>query len=111
MIYLHGRIVQEKQSARPQSPEYGFYELEQILDAFRSKGFVVTGEMGDPSFVCLVGMADRGSKPEGPASRPGCVTSGEGIDDLHSGLLEIPGVARNDRQAMSKSRCGNHSIQ
>ena len=45
LIYLHGRIVQEQQSARPRHPEYGTYELEQILDAFRGRGFVVSGEM------------------------------------------------------------------
>jgi pimeloyl-ACP methyl ester carboxylesterase len=45
VIYLHGRIVQEQQSARPQSPEFGYYELEKILVAFRNRGFVVTGEV------------------------------------------------------------------
>ncbi len=43
LLYLHGRIVQEQQSARPQQPRFGFYELEQILTTFRDKGFVVTG--------------------------------------------------------------------
>jgi hypothetical protein len=41
LIYLHGRIVQETQSARPESPEYGVYELEAILEALRRHGFVV----------------------------------------------------------------------
>jgi hypothetical protein len=41
LIYLHGRIVQETQSARPESPEFGAYELEAILEAFRRHGFVV----------------------------------------------------------------------
>lgn len=41
LIYLHGRIVQETQSARPESPEFGAYELESILEAFRRHGFVV----------------------------------------------------------------------
>src|SRR5262245_52189777 len=45
LIYLHGRIVQERQSARPTSPDYGTYELEKILAAFRDRGFVVTGEI------------------------------------------------------------------
>ena len=45
MIYLHGRIVQTQQSRRPQSPEFGYYELDQILDAFRSGDFVVSGEL------------------------------------------------------------------
>lgn len=45
LIYLHGRIVQETQDARPQHPEYGVYELEKILAAFRERGFSVTGEI------------------------------------------------------------------
>jgi pimeloyl-ACP methyl ester carboxylesterase len=45
LIYLHGRIVQERQSARPTSPDWGTYELEAILEAFRSRGFAVTGEI------------------------------------------------------------------
>jgi pimeloyl-ACP methyl ester carboxylesterase len=45
VIYLHGRIVQEQQSARPRHPEFGYYELEKILDAFRRQGFVVSGEI------------------------------------------------------------------
>ena len=43
LIYVHGRIVQEQQSARPRHPQYGYYELEKILDAFRVRGFVVSG--------------------------------------------------------------------
>jgi pimeloyl-ACP methyl ester carboxylesterase len=45
LIYLHGRIVQEQQSARPEHPRFGVYELEEILDAFRARGFVVSGEI------------------------------------------------------------------
>ena len=45
LIYLHGRIVQEQQSARPLHPQFGYYELERILDAFRDRGFVVSGEI------------------------------------------------------------------
>jgi pimeloyl-ACP methyl ester carboxylesterase len=45
LIYLHGRIVQERQSARPRHERFGYYELEKILDAFRSRGFIVIGEM------------------------------------------------------------------
>jgi len=41
LVYLHGRIVQETQSARPESAEFGAYELEAILEAFRRHGFVV----------------------------------------------------------------------
>lgn len=43
LIYLHGRIVQDQQSPRPRHPEFGYYELEQILAAFRERGFVVAG--------------------------------------------------------------------
>jgi hypothetical protein len=45
LIYLHGRIVQDQQSARPKHPEWGFYELEAILATFRERGFDVTGEI------------------------------------------------------------------
>lgn len=45
LIYLHGRIVQEHQDARPRHPEWGYYELEQILDAFRERGFEVQSEI------------------------------------------------------------------
>src|SRR5262249_790895 len=43
LIYLHGRIVQEQQSARPVHPRFGAYELEKILAALRERGFAVTG--------------------------------------------------------------------
>jgi len=45
LIYLHGRIVQDQQSARPQSPKFGAYELDAILDTFRDRGFVVRGDI------------------------------------------------------------------
>jgi pimeloyl-ACP methyl ester carboxylesterase len=45
LIYLHGRIIQEQQDARPRHPEWGYYELDKILAAFRERGFVVTGEI------------------------------------------------------------------
>jgi hypothetical protein len=45
LIYLHGRIVQERQVPRPEHPEYGVYELERILAAFRERGFTVSGEI------------------------------------------------------------------
>jgi len=41
LFYLHGRIVQAEQSARPVHPRFGAYELEAILAAFRERGFVV----------------------------------------------------------------------
>jgi hypothetical protein len=45
LIYLHGRIIQTQQNRRPRSPEFGYYELDKIVAAFRARGFVVTGEM------------------------------------------------------------------
>ena len=42
LFYLHGRIVVNDR--RPKSPEYGFYEYDQILDTFRKRGFVVISE-------------------------------------------------------------------
>jgi hypothetical protein len=42
LIYLHGRIVQEQQSARPKHPEFGYYELDQIVETFEKRGFTVT---------------------------------------------------------------------
>lgn len=44
LIYVHGRIIQEHQSRRPKSPRFGYYELDQILETFRGKGFAVSGE-------------------------------------------------------------------
>lgn len=58
LIYLHGRIVQEQQSARPLSPRFGHYELEQILGAFRDRGFVVSGEIR-PKEASVSEAADR----------------------------------------------------
>jgi hypothetical protein len=45
LIYLHGRIVQDQQIARPKHPEWGYYELEAILSTLRGRGFDVTGEI------------------------------------------------------------------
>jgi len=58
VIYLHGRIVQDRQSARPEHPQFGYYELERILAAFRDRGFVVTGEIR-PKNVSVSDAADR----------------------------------------------------
>jgi hypothetical protein len=58
LIYLHGRIVQEQQDARPQSPRFGYYELEKILGELRSRGFVVTGEIR-PRSASVSESADR----------------------------------------------------
>jgi pimeloyl-ACP methyl ester carboxylesterase len=45
LIYLHGRIVQRQQSARPRDPRFGYYELAKILRVFRDRGFIVSGEI------------------------------------------------------------------
>lgn len=42
LFYLHGRIVER--GRRPKSPEYGFYEYDQILQTFKQRGFVVISE-------------------------------------------------------------------
>jgi len=58
LLYLHGRIIQEQQIARPQSPKYGYYELEKILDTFRDRGFVVSGDIR-PKSASVSDAADR----------------------------------------------------
>jgi len=58
LIYLHGRIVQAEQSARPEHPRFGHYELEAILQAFRDRGFAVTGEIR-PRDASVGDAADR----------------------------------------------------
>ena len=58
LIYLHGRIIQEQQNVRPRHPEFGYYELEQILATFRERGFVVTGWIR-PKGESVSASADR----------------------------------------------------
>jgi hypothetical protein len=43
LYYLHGAIIEEK-GIRPVSEQWGVYEYEKILDAFREKGFIVDSE-------------------------------------------------------------------
>jgi hypothetical protein len=45
VIYLHGWIIQDQQDPRPKHPQFGFYELEEILDTFRKQGFTVSGKI------------------------------------------------------------------
>ncbi len=45
LVYVHGRIVQVEQSRRPLHPQFGYYELDSILDTFRGQGFVVHSEI------------------------------------------------------------------
>lgn len=58
LIYLHGRIVQDQQSARPRHPRFGYYEMEAILAAFRKRGFTVSGEIR-PKTATVGDSADR----------------------------------------------------
>ncbi len=58
LIYLHGRIVQEQRSGRPRHPQFGYYELDKILDAFRDRGFDVSGEIR-PKAASVSEAADR----------------------------------------------------
>ena len=58
LIYLHGRIIQVEQSRRPVSPQFGPYELDRILDAFRARGFEVHSEVR-PASATVSASADR----------------------------------------------------
>jgi pimeloyl-ACP methyl ester carboxylesterase len=58
LIYLHGRIVQEEQRARPRHPRFGYYELEKIKDALRGRGFVVSADIR-PRSASVSESADR----------------------------------------------------
>jgi pimeloyl-ACP methyl ester carboxylesterase len=58
IVYLHGRIVQERQDPRPWHEEFGYYELEQILGAFRARGFAVSGGIR-PRDASVGGSADE----------------------------------------------------
>jgi pimeloyl-ACP methyl ester carboxylesterase len=58
LIYLHGRIIQDQQNPRPRHPEFGYYELEQILATFRERGFVVSDGIR-PKGESLSASADR----------------------------------------------------
>ncbi len=43
LFYLHGKII-EDEGPRPESPRFGIYEYEAILDIFAERGFVVISE-------------------------------------------------------------------
>ena len=100
VIYLHGRIVQEQQSARPRSDRFGYYELEKILDAFRGRGFIVTGEIRPkPASVSdsadrVVGQVRRLLQSGVPADRVTVVgaSMGAAIALLASARLQNPEV-------------------
>lgn len=58
LIYLHGRIVQDQQSPRPEHPRFGAYELEKIRETFERRGFVVSAEIR-PKSISVSDAADR----------------------------------------------------
>jgi hypothetical protein len=45
LVYLAGRIVQEQQNRRPKHDQFGYYELDQILDTFQKRGFAVSSQL------------------------------------------------------------------
>jgi pimeloyl-ACP methyl ester carboxylesterase len=100
LIYLHGRIVQEQQSARPRHPQYGYYELEKILDAFRKRGFIVSGEISPKSASVrksaerVVGQIRRLLDSGVPADHVSVVgvSLGGDIALLASAMLQNPSV-------------------
>jgi hypothetical protein len=85
LIYLHGRIVQEQQSARPRHPRFGYYELEGILAAFRDRGFVVSGEIRPMTRSCPSWTNDPSS---GLAAREIVLATGLGHGFLYRPLPE-----------------------
>jgi pimeloyl-ACP methyl ester carboxylesterase len=100
LIYVHGRIVQTEQSRRPISPEFGPYELDLILDAFRERGFEVHSEVRSRS-ATVSESADRvvAQIRELLASgvRPGSITvvgasMGASIAFRAAARLQDPGV-------------------
>ena len=44
LLYLHGRIIEEK-GVRPTHPKFGVYEYQEILETFADLGFVVISEV------------------------------------------------------------------
>lgn len=61
LVYLHGRIVGEQQSRRPKHPQFGYYELDAVLDTFRQRGFAVSCEMR-PKGQALAAAAERAAE-------------------------------------------------
>jgi pimeloyl-ACP methyl ester carboxylesterase len=57
LIYLHGWIIQEQQDPRPQHPQFGYYEYEEILKTFRDQGFIVSSEIR-PKTATIESAAD-----------------------------------------------------
>ena len=100
LIYLHGAIVQAEQSARPRHPRFGPYELEAILQAFRDRGFVVTGGIRPRDATVDAAARQVVSEIRGllasgvPPDHVGVVgaSMGAGIALLASTRLQEPGV-------------------
>jgi len=58
VIYLHGRIVQERQDARPRSEDFGYYELERIREELRAGGVRLISDVR-PRDVTVESYADK----------------------------------------------------
>jgi hypothetical protein len=98
VIYLHGRIVQDQQTARPLHPQFGHYELDKILEAFRARGFEVSGGIR-PKAASVSESADRVVEQVGQLLKSGvpadCITvvgasMGASIAFLASTRLQNP---------------------
>jgi len=58
LFYLHGKIIEDQGIPRPRSEKFGYYEYEKILEAFRSRGFVVRSEIR-PQNTDALGYAQK----------------------------------------------------
>jgi len=58
ILYQHGRIVQQEQSARPKHAEFGYYELVEIVKTLRERGFEVVDGIR-PKSATVEESADR----------------------------------------------------
>jgi hypothetical protein len=45
LIFLHGKIIEERGIPRPKHPGYGYYEYQLMLETFRDRGFTVISAM------------------------------------------------------------------
>jgi hypothetical protein len=100
LIYLHGWIIQEQQDPRPEHPQFGYYEYEEILKTFRDQGFIVSSEIR-PKTATEFGSADlvvlqiqELLKSGVPANRVTVVggSMGAGIALIASARLENPDI-------------------
>lgn len=123
LVYLHGRIVQTQQTRRPKSPDFGYYELDRILDVFKSKGYAVMSEVRPANATVedsarrvvtyVRGLLDSGIEPK-RITVVGA-SMGGGIALLASAQLKMPDVrfavmgvclSQNDRAFMKDGLSG-----